>query len=96
MDANSELTDFERDLLLSVRQAQSGEFAVVHTAEQIVARKRGRPVGAVAVKRKVSTTIRLDEDVMGAFKACGAGWQSRINAVLREAVQSGQLGAPLA
>jgi len=96
MNASLELTDFERDLLESVRQAQSAEFAAVHTPEQIAARKRGRPVGAVAAKRKVSTTIRLDEDVMSAFKACGAGWQSRINAVLREAVQSGQLGAPLA
>jgi len=96
MNASSELTAFERDLLESVRQAQSSEFVAVHTPEQIAARKRGRPVGTVAAKRKVSTTIRLDEDVMGAFKACGAGWQSRINTVLREAVQSGQFGAPLA
>jgi len=96
MSTDSELTAFERDLLESVRQAQNGEFAAVHTPEQITARKRGRPVGTVAAKRKVSTTIRLDEDVMSAFKACGSGWQSRINAVLREAVKNGQLGASVA
>jgi len=34
---------------------------------------------------KQSTTIRLDADVIAAFKADGAGWQSRINAALRKA-----------
>jgi uncharacterized protein (DUF4415 family) len=43
--------------------------------------KRGRPKAAV---KKVSTTIRLDADVLEAFKATGHGWQTRINSVLRE------------
>ncbi len=34
---------------------------------------------------KVPVSIRLDQDVVAKFKATGAGWQSRINAVLREA-----------
>ncbi len=34
---------------------------------------------------KISTTIRLDADVLAAFKAQGSGWQSRINAALRKA-----------
>jgi uncharacterized protein (DUF4415 family) len=43
--------------------------------------RRGRPpIGAP----KVSTTIRLDPDVIEAFRAQGRGWQSRINAALRE------------
>ena len=45
--------------------------------------RRGRPPAKVT---KVSTTIRLDPDVIAAFKAQGAGWQSRINAALRKAV----------
>jgi len=49
---------------------------------------RGRPPLAAP---KVSTTIRLDADVVGAFKASGAGWQTRINTVLREAVQAGRV-----
>jgi uncharacterized protein (DUF4415 family) len=44
--------------------------------------RRGRPP---AEKRKVSTTIRLDADVVEAFKATGPGWQTRINDTLRKA-----------
>lgn len=43
--------------------------------------QRGRPKAEVT---KVSTTIRLDPDVIEAFKAEGAGWQSRINEALRK------------
>jgi uncharacterized protein (DUF4415 family) len=43
--------------------------------------KRGRPKQAVT---KVSTTIRLDADILDRFRAKGARWQSRINAALRE------------
>ena len=32
---------------------------------------------------KVSTTIRLDPDVLEALKATGAGWQTRVNEALR-------------
>ncbi len=42
----------------------------------------GRPKSAAP---KISTTIRLDADVLAAFKSSGAGWQSRINAALRKA-----------
>lgn len=34
---------------------------------------------------KVPISIRLDQDVIAKFKATGAGWQSRINEVLRGA-----------
>lgn len=34
---------------------------------------------------KVSTTIRLDREVLERFKATGPGWQSRINEALRKA-----------
>ncbi len=44
--------------------------------------QRGRPKAAVT---KVSTTIRLDPDVIEVFKAEGPGWQSRINDALRKA-----------
>lgn len=44
--------------------------------------KRGRPKAA---HPKISTTIRLDPDVLAAFKADGPGWQGRINAALRKA-----------
>lgn len=44
--------------------------------------RRGRPK---AGRPKVSTTIRLDPDVLDAFKAAGPGWQGRVNAALRKA-----------
>ena len=44
--------------------------------------QRGRPKADVT---KVSTTIRLDPDIIAAFKAKGAGWQSQINDALRKA-----------
>ncbi|MGD0563426.1 MAG: BrnA antitoxin family protein [Roseiarcus sp.] len=33
---------------------------------------------------KISTTIRLDPDVITAFRDQGPGWQSRINAALQD------------
>ena len=42
--------------------------------------KRGRPKSIVT---KVSTTIRLDADVLHALKSTGAGWQTRANGILR-------------
>ena len=42
---------------------------------------RGRPKLSVT---KQSTTIRLDADVLAAFKLKGPRWQSRINEVLKE------------
>lgn len=49
-------------------------------------RGRGRP--SVAVKRP-TLNMRIDAEVLAAFKATGAGWQTRINAVLRDAVAHG-------
>ncbi len=54
-----------------------------------VAVKRGRPKLA---RTKVSTTIRLDADVIEGFKTQGPGWQSRINATLRRALSRSKAG----
>jgi uncharacterized protein (DUF4415 family) len=43
--------------------------------------RRGRPL---VDKPKTSTTIRLDADIIARFREGGPGWQSRINAALRE------------
>ncbi|MEW6218655.1 MAG: BrnA antitoxin family protein [Thermodesulfobacteriota bacterium] len=56
------------------------------TAEEMAAgikahrRRRGRPAGS----DKESTTIRFDRDILDAFRAGGPGWQTRINAALRD------------
>lgn len=43
--------------------------------------KRGRPVLA---EPKEHVNIRLDADILRAFKSRGPGWQTRVNAALRE------------
>ena len=47
--------------------------------------QRGRPRVA---KPKVSTTIRLSQDVIEHFKAGGRGWQTRIDHALREWIKA--------
>ena len=40
--------------------------------------------GAQKAPKKIVTTIRLSPDVLEKFKATGDGWQSRIDASLRQ------------
>lgn len=44
---------------------------------------RGRPK---IPNPKISTTLRLDVEVIEHFRQGGPGWQSRINATLRDAI----------
>ena len=53
------------------------EAAPVRAA--IAAKKRGRPVGS----GKEQVALRIDKDVLEAFRASGAGWQTRMNEALR-------------
>jgi len=78
-------------LRASLKQAKAGTFAAPHSPEQLAARKRGRPAGSVKADAKVATTIRLDSDVLAALKASGAGWQTRVNDLLSDAVKRGKL-----
>jgi hypothetical protein len=45
--------------------------------------RRGRP--PLSGKPKTPITLRLDEDVVEAYRETGEGWQTRINADLRRA-----------
>lgn len=49
-------------------------------ASASLARPRGRPSNP---DRKVNQTLRLDADVVEAYRQTGPGWQARMNAVLR-------------
>ena len=40
--------------------------------------------GPQKIPTKVSTTIRLSPDVVQAFRAAGDGWQTRIDAALKD------------
>jgi uncharacterized protein (DUF4415 family) len=49
-------------------------------AGELLRRGRGRPS---KLDRKVNQTLRLDQDVLAAYRQLGSGWQARINEVLR-------------
>jgi uncharacterized protein (DUF4415 family) len=55
--------------------------ADLHVGDALIRRGRGRPP-LRAPKKLVS--LRLDQDVIDRFRADGPGWQSRINAALRQ------------
>jgi uncharacterized protein (DUF4415 family) len=44
-------------------------------------RGRGRPAGSGS---KVATNIRIDRDILEAFRSTGDGWQTRMNDALRD------------
>lgn len=90
MDVNKVVRAIEGDaehalpgLRESLAQAKAGSFSRVHTPEQIVARRRGRPMGSKKRSTKEAVKVRLDADVMAALRASGDGWQTRINDALR-------------
>jgi len=68
------------------------DFRAARPALQMVAEAFG-PVAAEALRRgrgrpekpdrKVNQTLRLDPDVLDAYRRQGSGWQTRINEVLR-------------
>lgn len=47
--------------------------------------KRGRPPAAVTKER---ITIRLSPEVLQAFRASGEGWQTRVDAALKDWLKS--------
>ena len=53
-------------------------------AQLLEMNRRAGVRGAQKAPTKVATTIRLSPEVMDAFKATGAGWQTRIDAALKD------------
>ena len=64
------------------------EAAVAAFWAQAKVTRRGRP--AVAVKRP-TLNMRVDADVLEHLRSLGKGWQTRVNQLLREAVDQGRL-----
>lgn len=58
-------------------------------AALVAKRPRGRPK---ADETKVFTAIRLDADLLETFKATGKGWQTRVNAALRQFIAEHPFG----
>jgi uncharacterized protein (DUF4415 family) len=76
---NPELSD---EQLASMRPAKHVLPPALY--EALVKRGRGRPRSNPATK-KVIVKLRVDPDVLEAFKAAGPGWQTRMSDALKQA-----------
>ncbi len=81
-----------------VRELTKEDFARARPASEVLPEILGpeaaaeflkpKPRGPQKKPRKTLTSIRLDVEVLEAFKAMGKGWQTSMNNVLREYVKS--------
>lgn len=79
---NPELIDEENPEWTDEMFKQSVRFSAL--PESLRVKLKSPPRGPQKAPTKVATTIRLSPDVMDAFKATGTGWQTRIDAALRD------------
>lgn len=77
---NPELLDDDNPEWTEAMINESVRFGDLPASLQDKLRGRGKQKSAT----KVSTTVRFDPDVLAAFKAGGAGWQTRMNDALKE------------
>ncbi len=84
---NPEMIDAENPVWTAEMVDQSVRIGDLPTTLQAKLR-RGRPEAEVTKER---ITIRLSPDVVGAFRATGAGWQTRIDAALKDWLKGNQL-----
>ena len=78
-----ELTCEDFALARPLAEVMSPEFVKMVTEHQ-AQRKRGKQKKPT----KQPVTLRLSPEVLEAFRATGQGWQTRIDEVLREYVQT--------
>ena len=58
------------------------DSATAHRGLADLRAKRGRPA-KLEIERKTQIALRLDADVLAWYRGLGAGWQTRMNAVLK-------------
>ena len=87
----SNLTDSDNPEWTEADFARARPAAEILPVEVLDAfrRARGRPKSETP---KISIKLRLDPDVVEAFRDQGPGWQSRMNTALRAAVGLGPKG----
>jgi uncharacterized protein (DUF4415 family) len=86
--SNPELIDEENPewTAADFRRAQPAasvlpELFGAHKAAEMLRPKRGRPASS---NPKAHVNLRLDAEVVDAFRASGDGWQTRLNAALKD------------
>lgn len=66
----------------AIRRAIAGDPDTWEAAPDAQVIRRGRPAGT----NKSQVTVKLDNEVLDRLRAGGRGWQTRMNAALREAL----------
>ena len=70
------------------------DFALARPLNEVLAEHGFPPIGRPkAAVTKQPVNLRLDPDIIAYFKAGGAGWQTRINAVLSKHVKAANSAA---
>jgi uncharacterized protein (DUF4415 family) len=80
LDAH-EITDAEYDDAPQLTDEMLDRAEIRH-GDKII--KRGRPPLA---QPKEAIKLRIDQDILAAYRRTGSGWQTRINADLRKAAK---------
>jgi uncharacterized protein (DUF4415 family) len=84
MNKQAPLTDADGEVR-PLTAADLRRFKPAHEVLPVAVQKNlGMRRGPQKAPRKVSTTIRLSDDVIQAFKAGGDGWQTRIDSALKD------------
>lgn len=78
----------EENAAIKAGIAADPETFELGAAEFTRLRRVGRP--RVEIKRPM-LSMRTDPDVLEKLRASGPGWQTRVNALLRDAVEHGRL-----
>lgn len=66
----------------AIRRSIAGDPDTWEAAPDAQVIRRGRPAGS----SKSQVTVKLDNDILERLRADGRGWQTRMNAALREAL----------
>lgn len=78
----------EEDAAINACIAVGPDTCEVSDEEFAKSRKPGRPAATVM---RPMVSMRLDPDVLAHLRASGKGWQTKVNALLREAVEHGRV-----
>jgi uncharacterized protein (DUF4415 family) len=78
----------EEDAAITAAALSDPDAQPLTDAQLKAMRKMGRPR---INNPKAPLTMRIDADILEALRTSGQGWQTRVNAILREAVATGKV-----
>jgi|GEM_PF-4362434 len=87
--SNTELTEFEADLLTSISETVNKDFIAKHTVSEINKRKHDSPAGTINSKPKYLVSFRLNADDVNHLRATGKDWQTRLASFISKAIANG-------